>query len=372
MSRNILSNLASGLGRGVLAASTLGLSEFGRSIAEREELKKQQQRQELNRILTGLSQPAFARPGGAEPLPPEQFRQTQLQQLSALATPESTELLAKISPLTQKPVIPLSPAGKIQADVNAGRITPEVGQQLIQRLTAPRAPLVQIGGEAETAGQKVISEALGKRVVKTTEAGDAAQDTLASAGVIQSAIDRGISAGPLANFGAFVVELGTQLGFPINKETIRKATDVRVVNRELSKGALKQVDKMKGNLSNKDLKFVKEIAGRLDEGKATLQELVDSMVGSSRLATQVAEVAERGLIEGKKPREITADISKFKRENSVEDIVATIKAERLQKEQAAGQQQQQQLQQNPQVQEALKRGISLEEIQRFMQTRGIQ
>ena len=358
--------------RGLLRFSEAALGQPN-PILQRQ--REQEQRQELNRILSGLSQPAFARPGGAEPLPPEQFRQTQLQQLSALATPEATELLAKISPLTQKPVTPVTPfstVGKIQGDVAAGRITPEIGQQAIQRAIAPRAPVVQIGGEARTEGEKVISKALGERVVKTTEAGDLAQDTLASAGVIQGAIDRGLPAGPLANFGAFVVELGTQLGFPINKETIRKATDVRVVNRELSKGALNKVEKMKGNLSNKDLKFVKEIAGRLDEGKATLQELVDSMVGSSRLATQVAEVAERGLIEGKKPREITADISKFKRENSVEDIVTTIKAERLQKEQAARQQQQQQLQQNPQVQEALKRGISLEEIQRFMQTRGIQ
>ena len=367
-----MSNIISKLGRGLEALGTFGGSEFRRVQALERQRIEQQRRQEINRVLSLQSIPAFARPGGAEPLSPQQLRQTQLQQLSAIKGPEATELLAKISPLTQKPVTPLSPVGKIQADITAGRITPQIGQQLIQRATAPRAPLVQIGGEARTEGEKVISKALGERVVKTTEAGDAAQDTLASAGVIQGAIDRGIAAGPLSNFGAFVIELGTQLGFPINKETISKATDVRVVNRELSKGALNKVEKMKGNLSNKDLKFVKEIAGRLDEGKATLQELVDSMVGSSRLATQVAEVAERGLIEGKKPREITADISKFKRENSVEDIVATIKAERLQKEQAARQQQQQQLQQNPQVQEAPKSGISLEEIQRFMQTRGIQ
>lgn len=364
---NLLGRLARGL-----SGFGAGIQDPSFAIKEAQKRRDEEQRQELNRVLSGQSIPAFARPGGAEPLSPAQLQQTQLQQLGALATPESTELLAKISPLTQKPVTPFSSVGKIQADITAGRITPKIGQQAIQRAIAPRAPLVQVGGKARTEGEKVISKALGERVVKTTEAGDAAQDTLASAGVIQGAIDRDLPAGPLANFGAFVVELGTQLGFPINKETISKATDVRIVNRELSKGALKQVDKMKGNLSNKDLKFVKEIAGRLDEGKATLQELVDGMIGSSRLATQVAEVAERGLIEGKKPREITADISKFKRENSVEDIVATIKAERLQKEQAVRQQQQQQLQQNPQVQEALKRGFSLEEIQRFMQTRGVQ
>ncbi len=75
--RDRLSGLAAGLGRGILAAGSLGVSELQQRQVSEVEKRKQQQLQQLGDILSGQSQPAFARPGGAEPSAPEDFRQTQ-------------------------------------------------------------------------------------------------------------------------------------------------------------------------------------------------------------------------------------------------------------------------------------------------------
>jgi len=132
-----------------------GLAQFGEALSGRvdpilEAQRQQQQRQQLGGILAGQTIPAFAR---AEETP-EQIQQAQLAQLANLGTPEALAAIGQISPLAQKPAAPLSPAGKIQADINAGRISPEIGQQLLAKATAPRAPLVTIStGEKNKARQ---------------------------------------------------------------------------------------------------------------------------------------------------------------------------------------------------------------------------
>lgn len=89
-----LSGLAAGFGRGVQALGSFGLSELQRQQTRR----KREELQQLGNILSGQSIPAFARPGGAEPLTPEAFRQTQQAQLGRLGTPEAIQALTALDP----------------------------------------------------------------------------------------------------------------------------------------------------------------------------------------------------------------------------------------------------------------------------------
>lgn len=59
--------------------------------------------QQLGRILSGQTIPAFARPGGAEPDSPENIRRAQMAQLAELGTPEALTTLGTLSPLTRQP-----------------------------------------------------------------------------------------------------------------------------------------------------------------------------------------------------------------------------------------------------------------------------
>lgn len=141
-----LGKLGAGIGRGVLAAGSLGASELAFGLRDEQEARKRQDLQDLIRIQSGQSQPAFARPGGAMPSTPEEFRQTQLAQLGQLDSPGALQAISALAP---KATAPLSPVGKISADIKAGRIDPQTGRALIQKAIAPRAPLVEI-----TSGQK--------------------------------------------------------------------------------------------------------------------------------------------------------------------------------------------------------------------------
>ena len=90
---NILTDLASGVGRGIQAVGTLGLSELDRAKKEKEREKLKQ----LGNILAGQTVPAYA----SQEQTPEQIKQMQLKQLAALGTPESTNILTALSPLTK-------------------------------------------------------------------------------------------------------------------------------------------------------------------------------------------------------------------------------------------------------------------------------
>lgn len=146
--QSLLDRLAAGLGQFSEDVTGKPSGVLARQRAEQE----LQQRQQLGNILAGQSIPQFLRPGGAEALSPEELQRTQLEQLSALGTPGALEIVRQQAPLTQKPQAPLSTVGKIQADINAGRISPQAGRAAIQRQTQPRAPLVQIssGEKAKT------------------------------------------------------------------------------------------------------------------------------------------------------------------------------------------------------------------------------
>lgn len=126
-------NLAGNVGRLGLGIGTFGLSELAILGEKSQRDKERKELQQLTNILSQQSIPAFARAGGSMEETPQQIEQTQLRQLSALGTPAAAEIVAQRSPLTQKPTTAFSPVGKIQADINAGRISPAVGSALIKK-----------------------------------------------------------------------------------------------------------------------------------------------------------------------------------------------------------------------------------------------
>lgn len=377
---NLLSQLGrglSGFGAGIqdpsFAIKQQLLQEEQDRILKQQQVQ-QQQRQQLGSILSGQSIPAFARPGGAEPQTPQETRRQQLAQLSSLATPEAIKTLSGLSPLTQKPAAPLSSEGKIQADVTAGRLTPELGKRLLEKAAAPRAPLVQVGGKAETEGQKVLSKRSAENVVAAQDAGGAASDVKFSADRLQVAIGRG-SVGKFAEPKAFLTEVATALGLEVDPKELERAVDVRAVNRILGDKALVKLSALKGSTSERDLRFGQSIAGRVSEGKGSVQEVADLMNASAIKAQQIAEIANNGILEGKTPRVINIEVNRAKNSIKLKDIFEEVTQDRLAKQAEDLRQKEIQeleaLKSDPRVQQALSRGIPIEEIKQFMQTRGV-
>lgn len=92
MSReNLLTRFGTGLAR-----FGAGLSGTPNPFLERQ--REEERLKRLGNILSGRSIPAFARPGGAEALSPEAFRETQMRQLGALGTPEAIQFITQLDP----------------------------------------------------------------------------------------------------------------------------------------------------------------------------------------------------------------------------------------------------------------------------------
>ena len=333
---NTLSDLASGFGRGIAALGTLGTSEYARSRGERERAEKQQRIKDILPILSGQSIPAFARAGGAEGVTPEQRRQTQLLQLGALGTPEANKLLTEVSPLTQQASSPLSPIGKLRSDLQQGLIDQPTYNALIRKEIAPRTPLVQVGGAAETEGQKVLSKKSAENVLAAQDAGSVAQDMIFNADRLQQAIDQG-AVGITAEPKAFLTEVATSFGFDVSPKELQLATNVRSANRILGDKALDKLSTLKGSTSERDLKFGRSVAGRLSEGKGSVQEVADLMKASAIKAQQISEIANNGIVEGRSPREINVEVNRAKNKIKLKDIFEEVKQRRLARQESAQQ-----------------------------------
>ena len=117
-----LSDVVGGFGRGMAALGTLGISEYQRGMHE----DAATNRQELGRILSGQTIPAFARAGGAQPDSPENIRRAQLAQMAELGTPQAMAALGKLSPLAQDPQAAAEAQAKKQA---LGQLAPLVAKQ---------------------------------------------------------------------------------------------------------------------------------------------------------------------------------------------------------------------------------------------------
>lgn len=282
-----LQALAGGFGRGVQALGSLGLSELQRAQIQEQTQRQQQQRQQLGGILSGQTIPAFARPGGAEPSTPQQIQQAQLAQLAQLGTPEASKILQQIAPLAQKPGAPLSPTGKIQADITAGRISPQIGRQLLAKATAPRAPLVQIStGEKNKARQSRDQLEAGIKAADKLIAEIKASPTKAGVvGIARGALETG--AGVVTDIAKSIPGFegvgGTVKGFlPKTGASIRA---LKPSQNKLAIGLARSRQGNTGRLLSQQLKSAREdttIAG-ITSGQQTLesleqvrQELIDS------------------------------------------------------------------------------------------------
>ena len=351
-----INDILGGIGRGVMAVGSGGISEMWRGENER----ANEQRQQLANILAGQTIPAFARAGGAEPSSPQQIEQAQLAQLAQLNSPEALKIIASKSPLTQTAASPLSTIGKIQADIQAGRISPEIGNAMLQKEIAPSKPLVNVNTGGESAGQKEIAKSRAERITNIRNLGDTSNVVSFGANRLQEAIDRN-NVGSLSDIKALGVELADSFGLPLRPELLTKAKDVRAVERVLARGALDTLESLKGSTSNKDLDFAQKVSGRVNQGKASLQELADLMKASSSKAQQISDAVVQSDLDGSSLKEQDALIAKLKKDLNLEDIYNEMKARR-EEQQAAN---------DPRVQEALQQGYTMEQINQFIKKGGM-
>ena len=197
-----------------------------------------------------------------------------------------------------------------------------------QEIDKPSSPLVTIGGKAETEGQKVLSKASAENVITAQKAGALAQDIIFSSNRLQGAIDRG-AVGKLAEPKAFLTEVATAFGLEVSPQELEKAVDVRAVNRILGDKALDKLANLKGSTSERDLRFGRTIAGRVSEGKGSVQEVADLMKAGAIKAQQISEIANNAILAGGKPRDISIEINRAKNSISLEDIFEQVKQDRL-------------------------------------------
>lgn len=138
---NILSRIGAGL-----SGFGAGIADPSFAIKQAEKRRQEEERLKLGQILSGQSTPAFLRPGGAEALSPEQLRQAQLRQISALRLPEATQLLTQLSPLTQQVRGDAAPSA-VREFKFVQKLTPEEQRQFVN---LKRADPLRAKGLVET------------------------------------------------------------------------------------------------------------------------------------------------------------------------------------------------------------------------------
>lgn len=222
---------------------------------------------------------------------------------------------------------PLSNAAKIQADIDAGRLSPDIGGAALSKETTPTSPLVKVDTAGETAGQKEIAKARAGRIASIRNLGDTSNIVSFGANRLQEAIDRN-NVGSLSDIKALGVELADSFGLPVKPELLTKAKDVRAVERVLARGALDTLESLKGSTSNKDLDFAQKVSGRVNQGKASLQELSDLMKASSSKAQQISDALVEADLAGATLQEQDALIAQLKKELDLENIYNNIKTQR--------------------------------------------
>jgi hypothetical protein len=313
---NILSNLSKSVIKYARRFNDPMLSE---RLAQQE--KEEQGRKVLAGILSGQSIPQFARQGGSMPDTPQNIEQQQLAQLASLGSPEAVAILAKKSPLLKEPVVhtPLSTIGKIYADQLANLVPENIAQKAINKELAPPSPLVNVNTGGEDAGQKELAKSRAERITSIRNLGDTATTVAFGADRLQQAVDRG-NVGSLSDIKALAVELADSFGIPLNPELLTKAKDVRAVERVLATGALSTLESLKGSTSNKDLDFAQKISGRVNQGKASLQELANLMKASSQKAQQISDAVVEADLNGASLKQQDALIARLKRDISVESL----------------------------------------------------
>lgn len=308
---NILSNLAQGLGKAVAGFEDPSLAF---------KLSKQEQDQaQLANILSGQTIPAFARAGGAEPSSPEEIEQAQLAQLSQLAgqgNKQAMEIIQSKSPLLQKQAAPLSTAGKITADVQTGRIAPEVGQALIDKATAPSKPLVNIEDKTESSRTQKSEERRSKIISQVFDNAELAREKSFQASTIEQNLDSlvasGATTGPASGLLDFMQNLGAQTGLELDLSESSSRTAIEAASNKLAVPLTKQLGV---NPTDKDFAIIKSTVARAGTSLPANYALVDLLKQSAKreLGEEklILNAQERGLSE----IQIRRELNKFKKNN---------------------------------------------------------
>jgi hypothetical protein len=309
-----LSNLAAGIGRSAMALGTFGLSELKFKMDRDKEEQRRRRNIQLGNILSGQ--------GGD--------RDQQLQQLAQIGTPEALRVLSQLSPMLQEPeapITPMSPEGKLQADIARGFVPQNYGAALLQKKIEPRQPLVQITDKSETKGQEALSKKAAENIIKIQDAGSYASDVMFNADRLQEAVNRG-SVGLLAEPKAFLTQLTQAIGLDVSEQDLARAADVTAANRILGDKTLQKLEGLKGSTSNRDLDFARGITGRLSQGKGSVQELVDLMRASAIKSQQLAEMANQADLEDMPVKKMNIMLNRQKNKIKLKDIFDQVVADR--------------------------------------------
>lgn len=307
---NILSQLGGGLadlaglaGRGFWGAATLGATEVGRMNKRDEEEKIRQHLAQIGDVMGGEQIPQFLRPGQtSESYTPQQFETAKTQQLYHLGTPEASSFLAA----RQKQFEPQSPAGKIQADVAAGRLTPEMGAKLLEKESTHAGPLVKVDtGTTEGSFSKARGESINKFVDTVRNTSDMAVNALPALDQIENILNKGIVIGGADDtkiaLGGVVRALG---GDPTKIEKLKDVNDLETVNGLTQNLVIPLAKQLGYNPTDTDAKRIQASTAGLGKGEAANRALIGFVRDAARNSLAVQDYIDQTLTTND-PKEIS-------------------------------------------------------------------
>jgi len=313
-----LSDILSGLGRGAAAIGSFGVTELARKQQEERQMKQNADRQALANILSGQSIPAFARADGSMAMTPQEIEQTQLAQLAALGTPEALAVISKSSPLLRESPSPLSPLGKLQADIQAGMLPKNIGQAAIEKATAPAQPLVNINQNTESTRRKQRETRRGKFIDQAIEDADVASGIMGNLATIETNLDdivaRGGATGAASGAIQLINNLGAQAGLDINLGESANLTAIEGASNALAVPLTKQLGV---NPTDKDFEIVKSTVARAGTSIPANYALVDVAKQAAKRKSVVADMAIRADDEGLDFKSLRSQVNAYKKNNPI-------------------------------------------------------
>ena len=235
------------------------------------------------------------------------------QQAFARVNPEFGNIASQLSPearenITLKKALlqsqsrfapaptPLSPLGKIQADVQAGFISPEQAQLSIKKVTSTD-PLVQVTtGETQTQFQKERGKVAAKQFEAANENATNAIIFNQNLDEVEAALDEGAFTGVGASKIAFINEAAASLGLPADLD---KASNTRAIQQRLSALAIEATKNLKGAISEKELDLAKQSVLKLGTSEQANRQAIAILRRLNQKQIQIGDLANRLAEEGR-------------------------------------------------------------------------
>ncbi len=220
--------------------------------------------------------------------------------IASQLSPEAREnitLRKAIAQTTPAPAsTPLSPLGKIQADVQAGFISPEQAQLSIKKVTSTD-PLVQVTtGETQTQFQKERGKVAAKQFEAANENATNAITFNQNLDEVEAALDEGAFTGVGASKIAFINEALASLGLPADLD---KASNTRAIQQRLSALAIEATKNLKGAISEKELDLAKQSVLKLGTSEQANRQAIAILRRLNQKQIQIGDLANRLAEEGR-------------------------------------------------------------------------